>query len=164
MEERQMSPAPANGQFRGRLQLCLAVSIGLLCGVSCMNIGIGNYGPDSPVYGTLKQEGVFHPLESTQGAVEVYYPRPYISPPNLQLSTNGSLHPVNDYVELIEQKPDHFTYRLKSNKLNIPPATIQFQWQSIGVPIAVPVNTTSYVTIAVPEPTVETTPVPPGGK
>jgi hypothetical protein len=86
--------------------------------------------------GTLKQKGEFDSVQSAQGPIEVYYPRAYFTPPNLRLSTDYGHQPVAEYIELVEQKNDHFTFRRKPTAIF--PRDTHFVWQAEGVPIGVP--------------------------
>lgn len=126
------------GERRGRLgeraRLLAAVVCGLVAGISCMSIGIGNKTVDPSAGGTLKQQGEFNLLDSPQGTVDVYYPRPYASPPNLRLSGNDLVHTVADCIEIVEQKPDHFTLRRKGSGPLLFPADKHFTWHAEGLP------------------------------
>lgn len=141
--------------LRERLHMIVAALAGAVAGISCMSIGIGNKFADTPTAetasatGTLKQEGTFNVLDTTQKPTEVYYPRPYASPPNLQLSTDS--FPVADFVELIDQKADHFTYR-RLRQASI----VTFKWRAEGVPTGLPATTTT--TLPVPTPANELSP------
>ena len=115
-------------RLRERCKLGFAVLCGLVCGISCMSIDLGQHIEAPPNTGTLRQDGTFE-MTST-GIGVVYYPRPYISPPNLEVSTGRDLWRASDYVELIDQKPDQFRYRL----IGSPPSWISFRWKAAGVP------------------------------
>jgi hypothetical protein len=61
-------------------------------------------GPNKKSAGTLIQEGTAIIREEP---LEVYYPVPYVSPPNLTLTGSMSAHCI-----LVEQKQDHFKAKL----------------------------------------------------
>jgi hypothetical protein len=94
--------------WRTRLgRIVLSRPVGVLAGAAllliflgCMSLSIGCK-PDGD--GTICQEGKV----CLQGEEErdVYYPVPYASPPNLEISDGGS------WYEIIEQKADHFRIR-----------------------------------------------------
>ncbi len=72
-------------------------------------LAVGAFGCQSVrmLDGSLQQRGsVSVPHE---GEVDVYYPTPYISPPNLETDSS-----FNDHI-IVEQKPDHF--RVKNTEL-----------------------------------------------
>jgi hypothetical protein len=69
--------------------------------MGCMSLQIGcKTGPD----GTICQEGKVS-LEGHQ-ELDVYYPVPYASPPNLEIEGDSGF-------DIIEQKADHFRLRCK---------------------------------------------------
>ncbi len=111
--------APRRAALAAGVLLCLVV-------LGCMSISFGgkNYcctDPQEP----LEQKGELC-LEA-QGEIDVYYPLPYASPPNL--TVDGPLHRA----VILEQKPDHFRVA-GSGKL---------KWVARGVraspPVVVPV-------------------------
>lgn len=123
-----------------RARLGLATLFGLVCGFSCMSsspspreIVSPPPPPAPPGTVTLRQAGSLNLGQSTKNPVTVYYPRPYISPPNLVISSSsGGLAAAAEAIEIIEQKPDHFTYRTQ-----LPGPPIGFGWVAEGVPLVV---------------------------
>jgi hypothetical protein len=79
-----------------------ALMLAIITGCMSLSMSIGcKTGPD----GTVCQEGKVS-LEHDQ-ELDVYYPVPYASPPNLEIEG------VSDGYEIIEQKADHFRIRCK---------------------------------------------------
>lgn len=120
--------------FREWARLLLAITFGLVVGVSCMSVGIGNKIVDPnhaevTSVGTLKQEASFSLLTSIDEATSVFYPRPYQSPPNLQIVTDVEILPASDFIEIVEQKSDHFKFRVKRS----PTPLVKFTWKAEGL-------------------------------
>ena len=78
--------------------------------------------PDEP----LEQSGSAALIGADTGAIKVYYPVPYASPPNLTL--DGFI--AGEIVELVEQHADHFVLRRKPGLLGGPDS---IEWTAVGV-------------------------------
>ncbi len=94
--------------------------------LGCMSLSFGglSIGCHSEPDGTLCQEGDLKLLQGQDQ--EIYYPIPYVSPPNLELS--GDV----DHCEIVEQKPDHFRIRNPKGATSCP------HWRARGLRAAVP--------------------------
>jgi hypothetical protein len=94
----------------------LAGTVLLLIFLGCMSLSIGcKTEPD----GTVCQEGKVSLHKGQE--LDVYYPAPYASPPNLELSGDC------DKCDIIEQKADHF--RIRCND----PCDATPHWQARGL-------------------------------
>ena len=115
----------------GALILCCVGSMGCLS-FSCGGRTINNPHDDPSVLSQTGSVTVVHGQE-----LQVYYPVPYASPPNLELDDN--LHRY----EIIDQKPDRFRIRNVSGLGNF-----EVRWTARGVratpaivpPVTVPVS------------------------
>jgi hypothetical protein len=150
------SPSPYRGLSPWeRLRLVSAVVVGVVCGISCMSFSIerGSEVVSEPATSpTIKQHGSTIMLNSPEG-LQVYYPRPYLSPPNLKIESPTLILP--DSVDIVEQKPDRFTLRAKRPGLG--EATIR--WQAEGIPAAIPAP--AVLTVPAPASGTEIAPPPP---
>ncbi|HEY7157155.1 MAG TPA: hypothetical protein VH575_24590, partial [Gemmataceae bacterium] len=95
-------------------RVLLSRSVGALAGVvivliilGCMSLSFGglSIGCKTEPDGTVCQEGKVNLHQGQE--LDVYYPVPYTSPPNLELSGDA------DKCEIVEQKADHFRIRCK---------------------------------------------------
>ena len=125
----------------------LAGSITLLIFLGCMSLSIGcRTEPDS----TTCQEGKVSLRKGQE--LDVYYPIPYASPPNLEINWDA------DECEIIEQKADHFRIRCKRQCEATP------HWKARGLKCPPP-GTTPTVIVAPPAPPPSTnsppSPLPP---
>jgi hypothetical protein len=98
----------------------------LLTQLGCMNFAVGNknwdgHGGVLDHDGVLEQEGKVTLLNSEER--DVYYPIPYASIPNLELTTDNL---INHY-EILQQKEDHFRVR---NTIGL---EIELNWHARGV-------------------------------
>lgn len=96
-----------------------AVFIGFSLG--CMNLGLG--GPTEVVTPMVVEKGVQRGKSFAPYAQEmtVYYPQPYVSPPNLEFEDEGKSQLI-----IIDQKPDCF--RVKNTHVGR-----EFMWKARGV-------------------------------
>ena len=140
MDEKVCAAARQRQTIRERAKIAAAVLFGLVCGISCLSIDLGSHSVEMPLVGTLKQEGTLNNVTSAPGPVEVYYPRPYMSPPNLEVTSSDSFWPALDSVEVLEQKADHFTFHRKSSTF---PVRVVFKWKAEGVPVGLPLIETT---------------------
>jgi hypothetical protein len=94
-------PGPAPRTACPRLATLAAGVLLCLVVLGCMSISFGGKSVCcTDPQGPLEQKGELC-LEA-QGEIDVYYPLPYASPPNL--TVDGPLHRV----AVLDQKPDHF--------------------------------------------------------
>src|SRR5262249_47420997 len=100
--------------------------------LGCMNFQFG--GRNETVHSTAsdKPGQVQSGSASVAGhqEIDVYYPVPLVSPPNLVISESA-------WVQVVDQKPDHF--RVKNNT----PMSWDFKWMARGVPVPPPVSSPS---------------------
>jgi hypothetical protein len=125
------SPAARGRRRTVRLLLsrpvgALAAAVLVLIILGCMSLSFGglSIGCRSEPDGTLCQEGDVKLLAGQDQ--EIFYPIPYVSPPNLELS--GDV----DHCEIIEQKPDHFRIRNPKGATSCP------HWRARGLRASVP--------------------------
>ena len=109
MDENETTPS-RNLSSKERARLAFATFIGAVFGISCMSFSIERNASETAadLQPTIKQRGKLTVNDSQEG-IQVYYARPFNSPPNLRLEAG----PHNDNIELIVQKADYFTVRLK---------------------------------------------------
>lgn len=136
MDEKSRVAARRRQSIRERAKIVAAVLFGLVCGISCLSIDLGSHTVESPLAGTLKQEGSLNDVTFSSRIATVYYPRPYVSPPNLELTSSQSIFPALDSFEVIEQKADHFTVRRRSEGFF---NSIVYKWKAEGIPVGLPV-------------------------
>lgn len=150
--------SPPAETWRIRLgRVLLSRPVGALAGVvivliilGCMSLSFGglSIGCKTEPDGTVCQEGKVSLHQGQE--FDVYYPVPYASPPNLEISGDS------DNCEILEQKADHFRIRCKGAADAAP------HWQARGLkpPAAAPtVIVTPPAPPAVPPPT-EGAPIP----
>ncbi|HEY7428396.1 MAG TPA: hypothetical protein VH682_29455 [Gemmataceae bacterium] len=122
-----LSPSAETGRIRlGRVILsrpvgALAGAATVLIILGCMSLSFGglSIGCKTEPDGTVCQEGKVSMHQGQE--LDVYYPVPYTSPPNLVL--NGDA----DKCEIVEQKADHFRIRCKD------PYDATPHWQARGL-------------------------------
>jgi hypothetical protein len=128
----------------------LAGTILILIFLGCMSLSFGglSIGCKTEPDGTICQEGKTSVHKGEE--LDVYYPVPYASPPNLVLC--GS----SDDCEIIEQKADHFRIRCKGPFDRTP------QWQARGLRCPPP-GATPTVVVTPPAPPAAPPPPTNGG-
>jgi hypothetical protein len=91
----------------GRVQVCVATILCFLALMGCMsiNVGGGDSKPCADSNGFLVQEGKI-PVRNN-GDLVIYYPKPYTSPPNLEIEDGNSV------CEIVEQKENSFRVHFK---------------------------------------------------
>jgi hypothetical protein len=121
-------PPLATSRRRRAARMLLSRPVGALAGATfvliilgCMSLSFGglSIGCRSEPDGTLCQEGDLKLLAGQDQ--EIFYPIPYVSPPNLELS--GDV----DHCEIVEQKPDHFRIRNPKGATSCP------HWRARGL-------------------------------
>lgn len=119
------------------------LAAGWICGFGCMSINLGNRTYQSPGSyidhtGVLRQTGETPLIKTQDDRIEVYYPRPFSSKPNLTLGKNPGSVPSQE-IELLEQTPDHFTIRWHGQG-----GEALLSWHAEGMPVpgSVPESTT----------------------
>ncbi len=130
MDENETTPS-RNLSSKERARLAFATLIGAVFGISCMSFSIERNASETAadLQPTIKQRGKLTVNDSQEG-IQVYYARPFNSPPNLRLEAG----PHNDNIELIVQKADYFTVRLKGTTF-----ARELEWFAQGIPAAIPV-------------------------
>jgi len=120
------APSPVSEGISGRQGLLLRRSAGVVSGLGflviilgCMNIQLGGRTVLQEDSLTLTQQGSI--AASSGQEVDVFYPVPYASPPNLVLEDFTHNYTV------VDQKPDRF--RLRNNG----PFTPTCEWTAHGV-------------------------------
>jgi hypothetical protein len=120
-----------------------SIMLAIIMGCMSLSMSIGcKTGPD----GTTCQEGKVSVEDGQE--LDVYYPIPYASPPNLEISGDSESY------QIIEQKADHF--RIRNQCVN---RRYQWNWKARGSkcpPGAAP-------TVIVTPPSPPPVPPPPGG-
>jgi hypothetical protein len=112
--------------------------------LGCLSLSFGGgSSSEEPSRATQHGSVALHPGEE----LDVYYPVPYTSPPNLRLE--DSLHSAY----LLDQKPDHF--RVKNAALF---HAQEVSWTARGVTTTVPVSVVSPVSTTAPVAPVEAPP------
>jgi hypothetical protein len=95
------------------------VSVVLIFGFRAFQ-GNAAYGPEILEHNQLlKQQG--KAAVAGEKPIDVYYPIPYASPPNLTVQ--------GDQIEIVEQKADHFQLKKKDSS----PGAIEVQWLAQGL-------------------------------
>jgi hypothetical protein len=136
MDENSSSASGWRPSIGERARIGLAALFGLVCGISCLSIDLGSHSVESPASHTLKQEGTLNNVSYAPGPIAVYYPRPYISPPNLEVISSESSWSALNCIEVLEQKADYFSFRWKSTF----PNRVIFEWKAVGVPVGLPLG------------------------
>jgi hypothetical protein len=101
--------------------------------LGCMSLSFGglSIGCKTEPDGTVCQEGKVSMHRGQE--LDVYYPVPYASPPNLELSGDA------DKCEIVEQKADHFRIRCKD------PCDATPHWQARGLRCPPPAPTPTVI-------------------
>ena len=109
MDEKQL-PIARYSSLGEKLKVLACIGFGILCGISCMSIEIGNKKVMPIGEEPYEQNGELNLVDSNDGKLEIYYPRPYASPPNLTIDQSNS-NGASSHIEVVEQKADHFTVK-----------------------------------------------------
>jgi hypothetical protein len=102
--------------MRGKLCVLWLALSALASGIGCQSVRVG-----PPTDDGTRQRGTA--IIPAHGEQEVYYPVPFLSPPNLLTKSTF------DDCMVIEQKPDHF--RIK----NPNPFSREVSWEARGLPV-----------------------------
>lgn len=121
------------------------LTAGWLSGFGCMSFNLGNRTYESPASyvdqgGVLKQNGESPLIRTQDDRIEIYYPKPFASKPNLTLGKQPNSVSMSE-IQLLEQTPDHFTIRWNgSGEGNL-------SWHAEGVPGSAPVEVSPAKTV-----------------
>lgn len=124
-----------------RWWMLIYLMFGWVSGFGCMSFNLGNKTYESPTNhidqtGVLRQRGEAPLFHTADDRIEIYYPRPYASKPNLKLGKEAGSVGMNE-IELLEQTTDHFTVRWKGSV-----GEAMLSWQADGVPGPITMDTT----------------------
>lgn len=121
-----MGAAVHSRRVRIAISVIAAIMIPMMS-MGCLALNFGGWSQKSDDPSIVAQSGSV-PIPKGQEVV-VYYPRPYASPPNLELEDT-----FHNY-KIVEQRPDCFRVRNESG-------TWDLKWTARGVPVQPPVVAT----------------------
>lgn len=126
----QITMPPSHGRHSLIVTLVAAGIVAAFV-AAILSLGVQAYQRDLIRVNTFPQQGKV--AVSSEEPLQVYYPAPYTSPPNLTftvVSISGQAGDSNSWVEIVEQKPDYFKVRKVAKAV----PSCEISWKADGVP------------------------------
>ncbi len=136
-------------RFARQLRWLAASLLGLVSASCAIHIGGDRFDPDAWLTpaGTMCQNGELKVIDAPAPGMMVYYPVPYVSPPNLTIKGINA-----DDVEVVQQCADYFVIRPRKSSHS----GERVKWHAVGIPV------TGATLVGIPSPAPVPEPPTPG--